>query len=118
MLNLPEGERLDARRHQVILAKALDGIWPIGHACAVLCWGTRRPQPPAVGKLWISRKNILLARLVPFQTNFPMGGKSTQIPEMLPIFLGGPLLLSTLGGQIGGHLAHHMRHLDETSKLC
>ena len=21
----------------VILAKALDGIWPVGHACAVLC---------------------------------------------------------------------------------
>ena len=20
--------------------KALDGIWPVGHACAVLCWGT------------------------------------------------------------------------------
>ena len=35
-----EGGRLDAKRHQVILAKALDGIWPVGHACAVLCWGT------------------------------------------------------------------------------
>merc|ERR1712091_131357 len=38
-----EGGRLDAKRHEVILAKALDGIWPVGHACAVLCWGTRRP---------------------------------------------------------------------------
>ena len=37
-----EGGRLDAKRHYVILAKALDGIWPVGHACAVLCWGTRR----------------------------------------------------------------------------
>ena len=26
--------------HYVILARALDGIWPVGHACAVLCWGT------------------------------------------------------------------------------
>ena len=32
-----EGGRLDAKRHYVILAKALDGIWPVGHACAVLC---------------------------------------------------------------------------------
>ena len=30
-------KRLDAERHYVILAKALDGIWPVGHACAVLC---------------------------------------------------------------------------------
>ena len=21
------------------IAKALDGVWPVGHACAVLCWG-------------------------------------------------------------------------------
>ena len=28
---------LDAKRHYVIRAKALDGIWPVGHACAVLC---------------------------------------------------------------------------------
>ena len=28
--------RFDAKRHYVILAKALDGIWPVGHACAVL----------------------------------------------------------------------------------
>ena len=34
--------RLDAKRHYVIWAKALDGIWPASHACAVLCWGTRR----------------------------------------------------------------------------
>ena len=34
----PSGSgRLDAKRHYVILAKALDGIWPVGHACAVLC---------------------------------------------------------------------------------
>ena len=40
--NPQEGGRLDAKRHYVILAKALDGIWPVGHAyaCAVLCWGT------------------------------------------------------------------------------
>ena len=37
MLNPQEGGRLDAKRHYVILAKALDGIWPVGHACAVLC---------------------------------------------------------------------------------
>ena len=24
-----------------IRSSALDGIWPVGHACAVLCWGTR-----------------------------------------------------------------------------
>ena len=40
MLNPQEGGRLEAKRHYVILAKALDGIWPVGHACAVLCWGT------------------------------------------------------------------------------
>ena len=28
-----EGGRLDAKRHYVmILAKALDGVWPVGHA--------------------------------------------------------------------------------------
>ena len=37
MLDPQEGGRLDAKRHYVILAKALDGIWPVGHACAVLC---------------------------------------------------------------------------------
>ena len=37
MLNLQEGGRLDAKRHYV---KAQDGIWPVGHACAVLCLGT------------------------------------------------------------------------------
>ena len=36
MLNPQEGGRLDAKRHYVILAKALDGIWPVGHACGVL----------------------------------------------------------------------------------
>ena len=42
----PSGRRrLDAKRHYVILAKALDGIWPVGHACAVLCWGTSRKPP-------------------------------------------------------------------------
>ena len=40
MLNPQEGGRLDAKRHYVVLAKALDGIRPLGHACAVLCWGT------------------------------------------------------------------------------
>ena len=30
MLNPQEGGRLDAQRHYVILAKALDGIWPVG----------------------------------------------------------------------------------------
>ena len=29
MLNPQEGGRLDAKRHYVILAKALDGIWPL-----------------------------------------------------------------------------------------
>ena len=37
VLHPQEGGRLDAKRHYVILAKALDGIWPVGHACAVLC---------------------------------------------------------------------------------
>ena len=31
ILNPQEGGRLDAKRHYVILAKALDGIWPLGH---------------------------------------------------------------------------------------
>ena len=35
MLNPQEGGRLDAKKHLVILAKALDGIWPVGHACPV-----------------------------------------------------------------------------------
>ena len=36
MLNPQEGGRLDAKRQEVILAKALDGIWPVGHACAAV----------------------------------------------------------------------------------
>ena len=36
MLNPQEGRRFDAKRHYVILAKALDGIWPVGHASTVL----------------------------------------------------------------------------------
>ena len=32
MLNPQEGRRLDAKRQYVILAKALDGIWQVGHA--------------------------------------------------------------------------------------
>ena len=34
MLNPQEGGRLDAKRHYVMLTKTLDGIWPLGHACA------------------------------------------------------------------------------------
>ena len=37
--NPQEGGRLDAKRHHVIVAKALDGIWPVDHGCAVLPWG-------------------------------------------------------------------------------
>ena len=37
VLHPQEGGRLDAKRHYVISAKALDGIWPVGHACATLC---------------------------------------------------------------------------------
>ena len=40
MCKLWEGGRLDAKKHYVIRAKALDGTWPVGHASAVLCWGT------------------------------------------------------------------------------
>ena len=40
MLKLQESGRFDAKGHYVIVAKPLDGIWPVGHACAVLCWGT------------------------------------------------------------------------------
>ena len=36
MLTPQEGGRLDAKRHYVIQAKAPDGIWLVGHACAVL----------------------------------------------------------------------------------
>ena len=37
IVNTFSSKRLDAKRHYVILAKTLDGIWPVGHACAVLC---------------------------------------------------------------------------------
>ena len=37
VLHPEEGGRLDTKGHDVILAKALDGIWPVSHACAVLC---------------------------------------------------------------------------------
>ena len=32
VMNSLSSKRLDAKRHYVILAKALDGIWPVGHA--------------------------------------------------------------------------------------
>ena len=35
ILRKAEDLNLDARRHYVTLAKALDGTWPVGHACAV-----------------------------------------------------------------------------------
>ena len=41
MLNPQEGGRLDAKRHYVMLAKALDGIWPVSHACALRHGGGR-----------------------------------------------------------------------------
>ena len=47
VLHTQESGRLDAKRHYVILAKALDGIWPVGHACAVLCWGMAAVGAPA-----------------------------------------------------------------------
>ena len=34
VVNTLSSKRLDA---YVILAKAMDGIWPVGRACAVLC---------------------------------------------------------------------------------
>ena len=37
VVNTLSSKRLDAKRHYVILAKALDGVWPVGHACEVLC---------------------------------------------------------------------------------
>ena len=37
VVNTLSSKRFDAERQYVILAKALDGIWPVGHACAVLC---------------------------------------------------------------------------------
>ena len=43
MLNPREGGRLDAKRHYVILAKALDGVWPVGHVAVALC-----PTPPGL----------------------------------------------------------------------
>ena len=33
--NTLSDSRLDAKRHYVIQAKTLDGIWPVGHGCAV-----------------------------------------------------------------------------------
>ena len=36
VVNTFRSKRLDAQRHYVILAKALDGIWPVGHASVVL----------------------------------------------------------------------------------
>ena len=35
VVNILSSKRLDAKKHYVISAKALDGIWPGGHACAV-----------------------------------------------------------------------------------
>ena len=37
VLNIQGGGRLDAKRHYGILA-TMDDIWPVGYACAVLCW--------------------------------------------------------------------------------
>ena len=34
VVNTLSCKRRDAKRHYVILAKALDGMWPVGHACA------------------------------------------------------------------------------------
>ena len=44
--------RLDAKRHYVIWAKALDGIWPVGHACAVLCRGTAAVPQHSTAQAW------------------------------------------------------------------
>ena len=48
VVNTLSSKRFDAKRHDVILAKALDGIWLVGHACAVLCWGTRRRRQSGI----------------------------------------------------------------------
>ena len=49
-VNTLSSKRLDAKRHYVIWAKALDGIWSVAHACAVwhqvFC-----NQPPATFRL-------------------------------------------------------------------
>ena len=46
MLTPEEGGRLDAKRHYVILAKALDAIWPIGHACAACAEAGQQRRVP------------------------------------------------------------------------
>ena len=50
MLNPQEGGRLDAKRHEVIFAKALDGIWPgsavLGHG------GGRRVPQHSTAQAW------------------------------------------------------------------
>ena len=52
----------------------------------------------SVGKVWISRKKTFPAPFGAIPGHFLRGPEKSK---KLPIFLGGPLLLSTLGGAIG-----------------
>ena len=54
-----------------------------------------------VGKVWISRKKNLPAPFGAIPGHFLLGPEKSKKCIFLPIFLGGPLLLSTLGGAIG-----------------
>ena len=54
-----------------------------------------------VGKVWISQKKTLPAPFGAIPGNFLRRPEKSENAEILPIFLGGPLLLSTLGGAIG-----------------
>ena len=60
-----------------------------------------------VGKVWISRKKSSWPHLGPSGPIFCVGPKNAKNVKILPIFLGGPLLLSSLGalGKIDKHLA-------------
>ena len=49
----------------------------------------------------LAGKRIPRPHLGPSGLNFRVGRKKSKNAKILPIFLGGPLLLSTLGGAIG-----------------
>ena len=65
-----------------------------------------------VGKVWISRKKSSWPHLGPSGPIFCVGRKNPKNAKILPIFLGGPLLLSTQGGAIGKKLADPFQGLE------
>ena len=51
----------------------------------------------SVGKVWISRKTILLAPFGAIPGHFLHGPKNAKIADFSPIFLGGPMALYSPG---------------------